>query len=131
MIEPHLFIFAFQNYIYISQHRATCGKLVGVVKICHRHSPTVTRFLAKDMMAVNTVSKEGFVGLINKLDRRYQLQSRNYFSHFVIPQMYDTCVKKVSSELRQLDFYASTTDLWSSRTTEPYELHRSLSYSRL
>ncbi len=31
MIEPHLFIFAFQNYIYIyiyiyiSQHRATCS----------------------------------------------------------------------------------------------------------
>ncbi len=34
--------------------------------------------------------------------------------------MYDTCVKTVISELRQVDFYASTTDLWSSRTTEPY-----------
>ncbi len=67
-------------------------------------------------MPVNTVSKEGFVGLINKLDRRYQLPSRNYFSHVAIPQMYDTCVKTVSSELRQLDFYANTTDLWSSRT---------------
>ncbi|MBN3307907.1 ZBED1 protein, partial [Amia calva] len=31
-----------------------------------------------------------------------------------------TCVKTVSSELSQVDFYASTTDLWSSRTTEPY-----------
>ncbi len=71
-------------------------------------------------MPVNTVSKEGFVGLINKFDRRYQLPSRNYFSHVAIPQMYDTCVKTVSSELCQVDFYASTTDLWSSRTTEPY-----------
>ncbi len=44
MIEPHLFIFAFQNfiYIYISQHRATGGSwsiTTAVVKICHRHSP--------------------------------------------------------------------------------------------
>ncbi len=37
MIEPHLFMFVFQNYIYIkicTQHRATA-----VVKICHCHSP--------------------------------------------------------------------------------------------
>ncbi len=34
--------------------------------------------------------------------------------------MYDTCAKTVSSELRQVDFYASTTDLWSSHMTEPY-----------
>ncbi len=43
MIEPHLFIFAFQNYIYkYTQHRATGGCWVittTVVKICHRHSP--------------------------------------------------------------------------------------------
>ncbi len=64
-------------------------------KTSKRHkelTDAVTRFLAnvKDMMAINTVSKEGFVGLINKLDRRYQLPSRNYFSHVTIPQMYDT-----------------------------------------
>ncbi len=92
-------------------------------KTSKRHkelTDAITRFLAKDMMPVKTVSKGGFVGLINKLDRRYQLPSRNYFSHVAIPQMYDTCVKTVSSVLRQVDFYASTTDLWSSRTTEPY-----------
>ncbi len=43
MIEPHLFIFAFQNYIYkYTQHRATGGSwsiTTTVVKICYRHSP--------------------------------------------------------------------------------------------
>ncbi|XP_030610228.1 vesicle-fusing ATPase-like [Archocentrus centrarchus] len=34
--------------------------------------------------------------------------------------MYDECVKSVKAELSEMDFYASTTDLWSSRTTEPY-----------
>ncbi|ROL48341.1 Zinc finger BED domain-containing protein 1 [Anabarilius grahami] len=56
----------------------------------HRElTEAVTRFLAKDMMPVNTVSREGFVSLINKLDRRYQLPSRNYFSQVAVPQMYD------------------------------------------
>ncbi len=99
----------------------TNATLYGKTSKRHKElTDAITRFLAKDMMPVNTVSKEGFVGLINKFDRRYQLPSRNYFSHVAIPQMYDTCVKTVSSELCQVDFYASTTDLWSSRTTEPY-----------
>ncbi len=80
-------------------------------KTSKRHkelTDAVTRFLAnvKDMMAVNTVSKEGFVGLINKLDRRYQLPSRNNF----LMSQFHRCM---------------------TLTTEPYELHRSLSYSRL
>ncbi len=60
MIEPHLFIFAFQNYIYkYTQHRATGGSwsiTTAVVKICHRHSPrgnsdfamTIWRFWISD-----------------------------------------------------------------------------------
>ncbi len=59
-------------------------------KTSKRHKELTDAVNVKDMMAVNTVSKEGFVGLINKLDRRYQLPSRNYFSHVAIPQMYDT-----------------------------------------
>jgi len=42
MIEPHLFIFAFQNDVYkYTQHRATGGSWsisTTVVKVCHRHS---------------------------------------------------------------------------------------------
>ncbi len=45
MIQPHLFIFAFQNYIYkYTQHCATGGSwsiTTAVVKIGHRHSPTL------------------------------------------------------------------------------------------
>ncbi len=46
MIEPRLFIFAFQNYIYkYTHHRTTGGSwsiTTAVVKICHRHSPSDT-----------------------------------------------------------------------------------------
>ena len=71
-------------------------------------------------MPINTVTKDGFVSLIRKLDRRYSIPSRNYFSQVAIPKMYDTCRKTVESELGQIEHYACTTDLWSSRTTEPY-----------
>lgn len=80
----------------------------------------ISRYIAKDMMSINTVSRTGFVSLINILDRRYQMPSRTYFSQVAIPQMYDTCRGRVHSELSEVVHFASTTDLWSSRTTEPY-----------
>ncbi len=75
-------------------------KPYGKISKCHKElSEATTSFLAKERMPLYTVSKESFV--------------INNFSHVAIPQMYDTCAKTVSSELRQVDFYTSTTDLWS------------------
>lgn len=52
------------------------------------------------MLSVNAMCK-GFLDLMKEVDRQYQ-------------------VPLWKSELRQVDYYASTTDLWSSCTTEPY-----------
>ncbi len=58
MIEPHLFIFAFQNYIYIYIYITTpptCSSwsiTTAVVKICHRHSP---KFCLERNSLVNTM----------------------------------------------------------------------------
>lgn len=80
----------------------------------------ITYCLAKDMMPMRTVEKPGFVHLVNKLDRRYEIPSRKYFSQEAIPNLYNTLTSEVKSELSQVKYFASTTDLWSSRTTEPY-----------
>ena len=80
----------------------------------------ITYYLAKDMVPFKTVSKEGFVHLLNKVDKRYKIPSRRHFSHVAVPEMYAQCVRSVQSELKQIEFFACTTDLWSSRTTEPY-----------
>ena len=72
------------------------------------------------MVPFKTVSKEGFVNLLNKVDKQYKIPSRRHFSHVAVPEMYAQCVKSVQSELKQIEFFACTTDLWSSRTTEPY-----------
>ena len=72
-------------------------------------------------MPMNTVSsRKGFVAMIEKLDPRYRIPSQNYFSQAAIPQMYDEWRKTVKPELSQVEYYASTTDLWSSCTTEPH-----------
>ena len=83
----------------------------------------VTICLAKDMMPIQTVEKEGFKQLVKKLDPRYTLPKRKYFSKTALPDMYEEYREKVEASLSSADFYdyyKSTTDLWSSRTTEPY-----------
>ncbi|XP_057183056.1 E3 SUMO-protein ligase ZBED1-like [Triplophysa rosa] len=81
---------------------------------------SITHCLAKDMMPIYTVSKEGFQKMIRTLDKRYQLPSRNYFSQVAIPELYNKCRSEVQLEISTVKFFSTTTDLWSSRTTEPY-----------
>ena len=77
-------------------------------------------FLAKDMHPISTVEGEGFKNLMQTLDKRYALPSRHHFSRVVLPNMYDKCRKEVEEEVSTADNFAATTDLWSSRTMEPY-----------
>ena len=56
-----------------------------------RHSEitnAVAFHLAKDMCPINTVTNEGFKFLVNTLDKRYVIPSRNYFSKVALPAMY-------------------------------------------
>ncbi|KAL6469047.1 hypothetical protein MHYP_G00225710 [Metynnis hypsauchen] len=88
----------------------------------HREiTDAIAKYLAKDMVPIYTVSKNGFQNLLLTLDKRYQLPSRTYFSQVAIPELYITCRNKVETELRSVEYYATTTDMWSSRTTEPYQ----------
>ena len=87
----------------------------------HREITTaITYHIAKDMVSINTVTKDGFKNLLRTLDRRYAIPSRTYFSQVAIPQLYAECKEKVQTELRDVEYYATTTDMWSSRKTEPY-----------
>ncbi|XP_070835535.1 zinc finger BED domain-containing protein 4-like [Chaetodon trifascialis] len=81
----------------------------------------ITEFIAKDMAPLSTVTKPGFTALINTLDKRYSIPSRTYFSQTAIPELYKKCKDKVAAELKTVEFFATTTDLWSSRTAEPYQ----------
>lgn len=81
---------------------------------------SITHCLAKDMLPIHTVSKAGFQKMIRTLDKRYQLPSRNYFSRVAIPTLYNSRRGEVQKEMAKVTFFSTTTDLWSSRTSEPY-----------
>ena len=66
------------------------------------------------------VEKPGFQRLVKALDNRYQLPSRSYFSKNAIPSLYTATVNKVKEELSSVQYFASTTDIWSSHGMIPY-----------
>ena len=59
----------------------------------------VTYCLAKDMMPIQTVEKEGFKRLVKKLDPRYNIPGRKYFSKTTLPVMYEECRDKLAATL--------------------------------
>nr|XP_055069962.1 E3 SUMO-protein ligase ZBED1-like [Misgurnus anguillicaudatus] len=80
----------------------------------------ITLYIAMDMLPVYSVEKRGFNNMLKVLDARYTVPSRKYFSDVALPQLYNNTRQKIISELKGIDFYAATTDLWSSRTMQPY-----------
>ena len=58
--------------------------------------------------------------IVSKLDPRYELSSRKFFSSQEIPALYIDVKRRVMAELRQVRYYAITKDLWTSNACEPY-----------
>ncbi|KAM3842884.1 E3 SUMO-protein ligase ZBED1-like [Diretmus argenteus] len=85
-----------------------------------RITDAVAFHIAKDMVPIYTVEKAGFKHMLNVIDPRYQLPSRKYFGNIVLPRLYNTTRAKVTKQLEDVQFFSATTDLWSSRTMQPY-----------
>ncbi len=60
-------------------------------EMCSKRSKDITRavsyFLAKDMMPLSTVERDGFRKLVKVLDSRYEFPGRKYFSKTALPQL--------------------------------------------
>ena len=57
---------------------------------------------------------------VKYLDHQYELPNRKYFSEIAIPALYVSAREKVNADLHNVEFFAATTDLWSSSTGEQY-----------
>ena len=88
-----------------------------------RVTDSVTYCIAKDMLPIRIVEKEGFKTLVKKLDPRYELPTRKYMSKKAIPDLYSVTRQFVQSQIGTTEFFAATTDIWSSSTMEPYLSH--------
>ncbi|XP_042079841.1 E3 SUMO-protein ligase ZBED1-like [Haplochromis burtoni] len=80
----------------------------------------VTHCLARDMMPIQSVEREGFKKMLETFDPRYKLPAKKYFSKVALPALYEEIRTEVSNALSSVEFFASTTDTWSSRTSDPY-----------
>ena len=80
----------------------------------------ITYCIAKDSLPIYTVEKRGFRRLTQTLDSCSEIPSRSYFSKTAIPSLYASTVDKVKEELSSVQYFASTTDLWSSHGMIPY-----------
>ena len=76
--------------------------------------------IAKDMLPISTVENKGFKWMLKVVDPRYKLPGRKHFSQTTLPQMYNECRERVEKELQNVAHFATTSDMWSSRTSEPY-----------
>ena len=80
----------------------------------------VAYHIAKDMAPIATVEQAGFIQLLKTMNPRYQLPSRHYFAREVLPKMYTEIRATLAARLAKVCDYALTTDMWSSRTCDPY-----------
>ncbi|KAF0022864.1 hypothetical protein F2P81_024845 [Scophthalmus maximus] len=80
----------------------------------------ITVYLCKDMGPFQTVERRGFKAMIRAIDPRYKVPSRKYFTETEMPKLYAELREKVEKELCDLKYFATTMDLWSSRTMEPF-----------
>ena len=80
----------------------------------------MVRCLAKHMLLLRTVEKEGFKSLVRMFDPRYELSSRKYLTKKANPTLYSTTRATVEMEIATAAFFSATTAMWSSNTSEPY-----------
>ena len=81
----------------------------------------ITYYLAKNMQPLYAVERPGFKKLVAKLDPKYALPSRNYFSETEIPGLYNKIRDNVvEPQLKEAKYFSSTTDLWTSCANQPY-----------
>ena len=72
------------------------------------------------MLPISIVEKPGFKLMLESFDPRYQLPSRKYFLKITIPALFNSTQSALVSTLQEVEYFSSTSDLWSSVCMHPY-----------
>ena len=72
-------------------------------------------------MPISIAERPGFKYMLLKLNPRYQIPSRQHFTDYEISQLYSHVKDDIVAEsLKEVNFFAAITDLWSSDSCHPY-----------
>ncbi|XP_047201797.1 E3 SUMO-protein ligase ZBED1-like [Girardinichthys multiradiatus] len=80
----------------------------------------VARFLAKECIPFQAVERESFKKNLTTLDAQYEPPGRKYFSETAVPKLYEQLRGEIVNELKEANFIALTTDMWSNINMSPY-----------
>uniref|UniRef100_A0A3Q2CX90 BED-type domain-containing protein n=1 Tax=Cyprinodon variegatus TaxID=28743 RepID=A0A3Q2CX90_CYPVA len=83
-------------------------------------SKAIAFFICTDIRPYCVVEKEGFRYLLDTLEPRYSIPSRQHFSESLIPKLYAKVRDRVIQELQEAQRVAVTCDGWTSCTTESF-----------
>uniref|UniRef100_A0A9J8DDS8 BED-type domain-containing protein n=1 Tax=Cyprinus carpio carpio TaxID=630221 RepID=A0A9J8DDS8_CYPCA len=115
------------NLSYKLRPAATVGSLRGLCEKYQRGSnqwraltDSVTRYLVEEMVPFRTVEKPAFKAMLHTFDKQYVLPDRKYFSQTAIPEKYLSAKDGIIQDLKCVDYFSVTTDMWSSVNMMPY-----------
>ena len=80
----------------------------------------VTTYLVEAMVPFNTVTKQPFKNMLQRFDKQYELPGKTYFSDTSVIKRYDAVKAVIKRELKDVDYFSATTDIWSSVNMTPY-----------
>ena len=69
-------------------------------------------------MPLYTVEKPAFRGMLKEFDSHFPVEA--IFHELLFPTLYEQTRSSVAAEVQEIEFFSATTDLWSSKTMEPY-----------
>lgn len=99
------------------------GRAVKYSRESNRHkclTDAVAKYLVEGMVPFNTVEKPAFKSLLQKFDKQYELPGKTSFSDTAVPKMYNAVRALVKSELKDVEYFSATTDMWSSVNMTPF-----------
>lgn len=77
----------------------------------------IGRMIVKDMEPFQVVEKDGFVDLMNTVEKRYTVPSRKFFAERIIPDMYAQVEKSLSEIMQVAGNISLTCDTWTTENT--------------
>ncbi|XDV44703.1 hypothetical protein PO909_012944 [Leuciscus waleckii] len=81
---------------------------------------SVVYFICKDMRPLSVVENEGFRYMVQTMEPRYTIPSRQHITDIAVPNLYKEVKTNVLECLALAEKVALTCDAWTSRATESY-----------